>query len=115
MAKEFDLEEALVALRREFAGTLPGRLAAMRDALDRLTRAPSVEALQAFYLPTHALQGTAGSYDAHELVPHTSRLATLGRSWRDGGAAPAAEVDEATHELAALEAAMERYRVRVGG
>jgi hypothetical protein len=113
MAKEFSLEEGLAALRREFAATLPTRLAALRLALAGVGDSATPEALRAFHLPAHSLQGTAGSYEAEELVPHTARLAVLGRRWVDAGVASAAELDEASRELEALEAAGERYRRRI--
>ena len=114
MAKDFSLEEALAALRREFAATLPTRLTAMRLALEGLRRAVTPKALQAFRLLAHALNGTAGSYDAHELVPPIARLDTLGRQWVDAGTASVNELDEATRELDALAAGIERYRRRIG-
>ena len=113
MTKDPELEAAVGALRREFAAGLPERLAALRLALDGLRRSVTRDTLQAFQLPTHALNGTAGSYDAHELVPHVARLATLGRRWLEAGAAPPAELDEAARELNKLGAAIERFRQRV--
>jgi hypothetical protein len=112
MAKD-SLEETVAALRREFAAGLPERLAALQLALDGLRRGVTRDTIQAFHLPTHALTGTAGSYDAHELVPHVARLATLGRRWRDAGAASPAELDEAARELDRLKSAIERFRQRV--
>jgi chemotaxis protein histidine kinase CheA len=108
------LENALAALRREFGATLPTRLADLRQALGGLRQAVSAAAIQAFFLPAHSLQGTAGSYEAHELVPHVARLNTLAKRWRDAGAASADELVAAVAELDALEAAIERYRQRVG-
>ncbi len=112
--KDSSLEQAVAALRREFAAGLPERVAALRLALDGLRRGVTRDTLQAFFLPTHALNGTAGSYDAHELVPHVARLATLGRRWRGAGAVPPpAELEEAARELDALETAIARFRQRV--
>ena|SRR6266545_7809711 len=113
MAKDFRLEEAVAALRREFADGLPARLEVLRAALDALGGGVTPERLRAFHLPAHALQGTAASYEAHELVPAVARLATLGRRWVEAGAAPGVELAEATRELAGLQAAVERYRERV--
>ena len=115
MPKDFSLEDALITLRREFAATLPTRLAVLRLALGALRHTATTEAIQAFYLPAHSLQGTAGSYEAHELVPHVARIAALGRRWRDGGVASPSDLDDAVRELDALEAATEHYRQRVGG
>jgi HPt (histidine-containing phosphotransfer) domain-containing protein len=108
MAKDSSQEEALTALRREFADALPARLEALRVALNR-------EDLRAFHLAAHALAGTAGSYEAHELVPHAARLSTLARRWIDAGTAPASDLDEASRELDALDAATERFRRRTQG
>jgi hypothetical protein len=106
-------ERAILLLRREFADTLPTRLDAMRTALSRLRQGITPEGLKAFHLPAHALQGTAGSYEAHELVPHAARLSTLARRWIDAGAAPTPELEEAAQELEALEGAMKRFRGRL--
>jgi HPt (histidine-containing phosphotransfer) domain-containing protein len=114
MPEDSGLEDTLAALRREFGATLPTRLADLRQALGGLRQGVGAAAIQAFFLPAHSLQGTAGSYEAHELVPHVARLATLARRWLDAGAAPAVELDGADTELDALEAAIERYRERVG-
>lgn len=114
MPKDPGLEDALAALRKEFGATLPTRLAELRQALGGLRQAVSARAIQAFFLPAHSLQGTAGSYEAHELVPHVAQLNKLARGWRDTGTAPASELDEASRELDALSAAMERFRHRVG-
>ncbi len=108
-----DQERAIALLRREFADTLPARLDLLRAALNRLRQGTTPEDLRAFHLPAHALQGTAGSYEAHELVPHAARLATLGRRWIDSGGAPATELEEASQELEALSVAMERFRRRL--
>lgn len=115
MAKDSSQEEALTALRREFAEALPARLEVLRAALIRLREGITPEDLRAFHLPAHALQGTAGSYEAHELVPHAQRLSTLARRWIDAGAAPPpnSELDEASRELDALDAATERFRRRI--
>ena len=113
MTSDSELEATLAALRREFAGGLPERLAALRLALDALRRNSTRDALRAFHLPAHTLSGTAGSYDAHELTPHVARLAVLGRRWLDAGAAPPVELDEAARELDRLETAIERFRQRV--
>ena len=115
MPGDFNLEDALAALRREFAATLPTRLAALRLALGGLRHNASPEAIQAFYLPAHSLQGTAGSYEADELVPHVAQLAILGRRWRNSGVASSTELDSAVQMLDALESAIERYRQRLGG
>jgi HPt (histidine-containing phosphotransfer) domain-containing protein len=115
MAKDSSQEEALIALRREFADALPARLEVLRAALNRVTEGSTREALRAFHLPAHALAGTAGSYEAHELVPHAARLSTLARRWIDAGTAPASDLDEASRELDALEAATERFRRRTQG
>ncbi|HWC73669.1 MAG TPA: Hpt domain-containing protein [Gemmatimonadales bacterium] len=116
MAKDSSLEEAVAALRREFAESLPGRLALLRSALDALRRDVTRDTLQNFHRPAHALVGTAGSYDARELSEPVTRLASLARRWLDGKALPPprAELDEATRNLDALEMAIERYRRRVG-
>ena len=113
MTSDSELEATLAALRREFATGLPERLATLRLALDGLRRSTTRDTLHAFHLPAHALSGTAGSYDAHELTPHVARLAKLGRRWLDAGAAPAAEIDEAARELDKLETAIARFRRRV--
>lgn len=102
----------MLLLRREFADTLPARLDVLRAALNRLRQGFTPEGLRAFHIPAHALQGTAGSYEAHELVPHVARLATLARRWIDAGAAPGSELDEASRELDALHVATERFRRR---
>jgi HPt (histidine-containing phosphotransfer) domain-containing protein len=117
MAKDSSQEEALTALRREFADALPARLEVLRVALNRLREGEGVtrEDLRAFHLPAHALAGTAGSYEARELVPHAARLSTLARRWIDAGTAPASELDEASRELDALDAATERFRRRTHG
>ncbi|HEY7192630.1 MAG TPA: Hpt domain-containing protein [Gemmatimonadales bacterium] len=113
MPKDSSLEDALAALRREFADTLPARLDVLRAALNRLRQGVTPDGLKAFHLPAHALQGTAGSYEAHELVPHAARLSKLARRWIDAGAAPGTELEEAARELDALEKAMERFRRRL--
>jgi HPt (histidine-containing phosphotransfer) domain-containing protein len=115
MAKDSSQEEALTALRREFADALPARLEVLRVALNRLREGVTREDLRAFHLPAHALAGTAGSYEARELVPHAARLSTLARRWIDAGTAPASELDEASRELDALGAATERFRRRTHG
>lgn len=121
MAKDSSQEEALTALRREFADALPARLEVLRVALNRLREGEGEgegvtrEDLRAFHLPAHALAGTAGSYEARELVPHAARLSTLARRWIDAGTAPASELDEASRELDALDAATERFRRRTQG
>jgi len=115
MAKDSSQEEALTALRREFADALPARLEVLRVALNRLREGVTRERLRAFHLPAHALAGTAGSYEARELVPHAARLSTLARRWIDAGTATASELDEASRELDALDAATERFRRRTQG
>jgi HPt (histidine-containing phosphotransfer) domain-containing protein len=115
MAKDSSQEEALTALRREFADALPARLEVLRVALNRLRERVTRDDLRAFHLPAHALAGTAGSYEARELVPHAARLSTLARRWIDAGTAPASELDEASRELDALDAATERFRRRTQG
>ena len=112
MAKDSSQEKALTALRREFADGLPARLEALRAALNRLKEVVTPERLRAFHLPAHALAGTAGSYEAHELVPHVARLSTVARHWIDAGAATGNELDEASRELDALDAATARFRRR---
>jgi hypothetical protein len=114
MPDDSELEGVLAALRREFAAGLPTRLAALRLAHGTLRRDASAEALRAFHLPAHALAGTAGAYDAHELEPHVMRLLTLARGWVTAGAAPGAEWEAAARELDLLEAGIARYRDRVG-
>lgn len=106
-------EQVLALLRREFADTLPARLDLLRAALNRLRQGITPGDLRAFHLPAHALQGTAGSYEAHELVPHAARLSTMARGWIDAGGAPATELEEASQELEALSEAMERFRRRL--
>ncbi|HEV2671828.1 MAG TPA: hypothetical protein VGU74_12085 [Gemmatimonadales bacterium] len=113
MAKDFELEQAVAALRREFAAALPARLDALRTALDGVRQRTTREALQAFHLVAHALHGTAAAYEAHELVPHVSRLATLARAWLTVGLATAGERDEAARELQAMAQAIEQYQQRV--
>jgi HPt (histidine-containing phosphotransfer) domain-containing protein len=112
MAKDFDLETALAELRREFADALPARLDVLRTALNQLRADVTAEGLRAFHVTAHALQGTAGSYQAHELVPHATRVAMLARGWIDAGQAPGRELEEASQELDALHAAAGRYRQR---
>jgi HPt (histidine-containing phosphotransfer) domain-containing protein len=107
-----EYERAVAALRREFAGGLAARLDRLRTALTRLGEGVTPDALQDFHLPAHSLKGTAASYDAHELVPHATRLTALCRRWLDAAAAPRADLEEASRELDALEAAMERYQRR---
>jgi len=107
-------EQAIALLRREFADTLPARLDVLRAALNRLGQGTTGEDLRAFHIPAHALQGTAGSYEAHELVPHAARLSTLARRWIDAGGAPGSELEEASRELEALSVAIERFRRRLG-
>jgi len=106
-------EQAIALLRREFADTLPARLDVLRAALSRLRQGTAGEDLRAFHIPAHALQGTAGSYEAHELVPHAARLSTLARGWITAGGAPGSELEEASRELDALGVAIERFRRRV--
>jgi HPt (histidine-containing phosphotransfer) domain-containing protein len=112
MAKDSSQEEAITALRREFADTLPTRLEVLRTALNRLRDEITPEGVRAFHLPAHALHGTAGSFEAHELVPHAARLAMLARRWIDAGAVPGTELEEASQELDALHAATARFRHR---
>ena len=109
-----DYERAVAALRREFAAGLEERLTRLRAALGRLEHDDTPEARQAFHLPAHSLKGTAAAYQADELVSHAARLTIMGRRWLDMGATPAAERAEAAVELAALEAAIVRYRQRTG-
>jgi HPt (histidine-containing phosphotransfer) domain-containing protein len=113
MAKDFELEQAVAALRREFAAALPARLDALRAALEGLRQGATGEALQALHLVAHALHGTAGAYDARELVPHATRLAMLARTWVNSGVAPDGERDEAARELNALALAVEQYQRRI--
>jgi len=108
-----EYEQAVAALRREFADALPARVGALRAALDRLREAVTREDLRAFHLPAHALEGTAGAYDAHELVPHATHLALLARAWIAAGRAPSTELEEASHALDALDVAIQRFRRRV--
>ena len=113
MAKDSELEQAVAALRREFAAALPERLEALRAALNTLKSEVTRETLHAFHFPAHALQGTAGAYEAEELVPHVACLATLARRWLNSGVVPDAERDAASRELDALGVAIEHYRRRV--
>lgn len=109
-----DHERELAAVRREFAQGLDARLAKLRDALDRLTRDPTRDAVQGFHMPAHALKGTAASFGADELVAPAAELAALGRRWLEAGAPPPDEVHAATAVLERLAAAIVQYRTRVG-
>lgn len=109
-AEPFDHERALAQVRREFVGGLGARLVSIRVALDRLAREFAPRHAEAFYLPVHSLKGTAAAFGATELVPHATRLADLGRVWRESGAAPpATDVASARRELELLETAVQRY------
>ncbi len=99
-------------MRREFAEGLTARVAALRGALERLSQDATPDALHAFHLPAHALQGTAASFGADELAAPAAELAALGRRWREGGARPS-ELEAAAAALRRLAAAAERYQGRV--
>lgn len=111
-------EAAVAELRREFAEGLAGRVATLRAALAALAAldaGATPEQLAAFYLPAHALAGTAAAYGADEVAAHAARLSALGAAWRRAGAAPAAEAAAAARELDGLAGAAQRYRARVAG
>jgi HPt (histidine-containing phosphotransfer) domain-containing protein len=113
MAKDSDLEQAIAALRREFAAALPARLGVLRVAFDALSASPERDALQSFHIVAHSLHGTAGAYEATELVQPASRLATFARAWATAGIAPTAEREQARRELESLASAIEQYRRRI--
>ena len=110
-----DHEREVAAVRREFIDGLTARVAALRAALERLSREPTRDAAQAFHVPAHALKGTAASFGADELVPPATELAALARRWVDDGAAPPVEQRAAASALERLAVAVERYRARAGG
>jgi chemotaxis protein histidine kinase CheA len=101
---------AFEALYRQFAEGLPARVAVMREALDALSVAASVEAATRLYMAAHALRGTAEVYGALALVPHAALLETWSEARRGDGRADPAAVAEARRELDLLAAAVAATR-----
>ncbi|MDH3292521.1 MAG: hypothetical protein OEO20_12455 [Gemmatimonadota bacterium] len=108
-----DRRQLLAELRREFARVLPGRLAALNEALDACTDHFDRAVAERFYFKAHALMGTAASYGATELVEPAGRLARLGQQWLERGALSAAEIRVAGDGLTLLEGAVTAYQARV--
>jgi HPt (histidine-containing phosphotransfer) domain-containing protein len=95
--------EVLAELANEFAAGLPARAAVMQEAIDEISLQPSAEAAQRLRLTAHALAGTAGAFDAADLIPHAERLESLGKAWQENdGVALKASVADARRALERL-------------
>lgn len=104
--------EELRAVWREFVEGLPERERALRQALEQLKQGYSRPAAEAFYLKAHSLKGTAGAFQADELVPPAATLAAKAKRWLQQERAGQDELDEAARDLALLVQAMASYKER---
>ena len=109
--------EVLQELANEFAAGLAARAAVMLEAIDEIARQRSADAAHRLRLTAHSLAGTASAFNASELVPHASRLESLGKEWQErNGAATKASVTVARRALEMLtenlDAVIDRLRLR---
>jgi HPt (histidine-containing phosphotransfer) domain-containing protein len=109
-----DREDARQALTREFAAGLSERAATLRDALAACAGGFAAADVETLYYKAHALKGTAASYGADELVEPAARLAGIGRGWLERRTVAVAEHAAALAALGELDAAVARYRARIG-
>jgi len=109
--------EVLQELANEFAAGLGARAAVILEAIDEISRQRSADAAHRLRLTAHSLAGTASAFGASELVPHASRLESLGKEWQERhGAATKASIVVARRALESLtvsiDVVIERLRTR---
>ncbi len=104
--------DPVAQIRREFSAGLPARVERMRSALDALGEGFDPAMAETFYLAAHSLEGTAGSFGAHELVDHSAFLAELGSRWLHTLAVTPEQLSAASGELERLGLAVEHYTTR---
>ena len=102
-------EDAVAEIRQEFDRGLPGRIDTLDSMLGILAENFDQKAAQTFFYQAHSLKGTAGSFEAGQLIEPAARLSQIGRGWLETGAASAEELSLASGELERLRQGVSEY------
>jgi chemotaxis protein histidine kinase CheA len=102
-------EDAVAEIRQEFDRGLQGRVDTLDSMLAVLAEHFDGKAVETFFYQAHSLKGTAGSFEAFQLIEPATRLAELAREWLRTAAVTSQELAQARRELKRLSQGVAEY------